>query len=131
MLACCVQALAAEKEAIAHEKEMEVARLRAMQEKQADHQSEQDELRARRYQVSWAGWLPACWCVASEASFFVWQVWWLTCSMTHSIQSGIRLSQVVRKDCMIAPCFTLTIAVTGNFIQKSKAAALHPLCSEP
>lgn len=46
-----LQALAAEKEAIAHEKEMEVARLRAMQEKQADHQSEQDELRARRYQV--------------------------------------------------------------------------------
>lgn len=45
------QALAAEKEAIAHEKEMEVARLQAMQEKQADHQSEQDELRARRYQV--------------------------------------------------------------------------------
>ncbi|WIA11863.1 hypothetical protein OEZ85_011949 [Tetradesmus obliquus] len=44
------QALAAEKEAIAREKEMEVARLRAMQEKQADHQSEQDELRARRYQ---------------------------------------------------------------------------------
>jgi hypothetical protein len=35
---------------------MEVARLRAMQEKQADHQSEQDELRARRYQVRGAGW---------------------------------------------------------------------------
>ncbi len=32
------QELAAEKERIAHEKEMETARLRAMQEKQADHQ---------------------------------------------------------------------------------------------
>lgn len=50
-----MQALAAEKEAIAREKEMEVARLRAMQEKQADHQSEQDELRARRYQVRGTG----------------------------------------------------------------------------
>jgi hypothetical protein len=59
LLACCVvlQALAAQKEAIAREKEMEVARLRAMQEKQADHQSEQDELRARRYQVR----MPGCW----------------------------------------------------------------------
>lgn len=50
-----LQALDAEKEAIAREKEMEVARLRAMQEKQADHQSEQDELRARRYQVRGTG----------------------------------------------------------------------------
>lgn len=54
---CVLQALAAEKEAIAHEKEMEVARLRAMQEKQADRQSEQDELRARRYQVGQRTWL--------------------------------------------------------------------------
>ncbi len=42
----------AEKERIAHEKEMETARLRAMQEKAADKQSELDELRARRYQES-------------------------------------------------------------------------------
>lgn len=42
--------MAAEKERIAHEKEMETARLRAMQERAADKQSELDELRARRYQ---------------------------------------------------------------------------------
>eukprot|EP00798_Chlamydomonas_sp_ICE-L_P011605 gene11605-34309_t len=39
-----------EKDRIAHEKEMETARLRALQEKAADKQSELDELRARRYQ---------------------------------------------------------------------------------
>ncbi|KAG2428584.1 hypothetical protein HYH02_014286 [Chlamydomonas schloesseri] len=44
------QALAAEKERIVKEKEMETARLRAMQERAADKQSELDELRARRYQ---------------------------------------------------------------------------------
>jgi len=43
-------ALAAEKERIAREKEMETARLRAMQERAADKQAELDELRARRYQ---------------------------------------------------------------------------------
>eukprot|EP00775_Hariotina_reticulata_P006096 gene6096-6333_t len=44
------QALAAEAASVAHARELEVARLRSMQEKQADHQSEQDETRARRYQ---------------------------------------------------------------------------------
>lgn len=43
------EALAEERERIAHEKEIEVARLRAQQEKAADKQSELDELRARRY----------------------------------------------------------------------------------
>lgn len=45
-----LQAIAAEKERIAKEKELEVARLRAMQERAADKQAELDELRARRYQ---------------------------------------------------------------------------------
>lgn len=54
-MAIVVQALAAEKAAIARGKELEVARLRALQEKQADHRSEQDELRARRYQVKHVG----------------------------------------------------------------------------
>lgn len=45
-----LQALAAEKERIAKEKELETARLRALQERAADKQSELDELRARRYQ---------------------------------------------------------------------------------
>ncbi|GMH38916.1 hypothetical protein BSKO_06814 [Bryopsis sp. KO-2023] len=44
------QAAAEEKERIAREKELEVARLRAQQEKAADKQAELDELRARRYQ---------------------------------------------------------------------------------
>lgn len=44
------QELAAEKERIAREKEMETARLRSMQERANDKQSEMDELRARRYQ---------------------------------------------------------------------------------
>lgn len=44
------QAIAAEKERAAHEKEMEVARLRSLQERQADRQSEVDEMRARRWQ---------------------------------------------------------------------------------
>lgn len=43
-------ALAAEKARIAKEKELEVARLRALQEKVMDRQSELDELRARRHQ---------------------------------------------------------------------------------
>jgi hypothetical protein len=47
-----VQALAAEKAAAAHEREMEVARLRALQEKVQDTRSAEDELRAKRYQVS-------------------------------------------------------------------------------
>lgn len=42
--------IAMEKERIAKEKEMETARLRAMQERAADKQAELDELRARRYQ---------------------------------------------------------------------------------
>ncbi len=42
--------IAAEKERIAHEKELETARLRAMQERAADKAAELDELRARRYQ---------------------------------------------------------------------------------
>jgi hypothetical protein len=45
------QALAAQKAAVAHSKEMEVARLRALQEKVLDTRSQEDELRARRYQV--------------------------------------------------------------------------------
>jgi len=44
------QAVAEEKERVAKEKELEIARLRAQQEKVADRQSEIDELRARRYQ---------------------------------------------------------------------------------
>ncbi|CAD7697326.1 unnamed protein product [Ostreobium quekettii] len=44
------QELAMEKERIAKEKELETARLRAQQEKAADKQAEEDELRARRYQ---------------------------------------------------------------------------------
>jgi hypothetical protein len=48
----CLQALAAEKAAAAHEREMEVARLRALQEKVQDTRSAEDELRAKRYQVS-------------------------------------------------------------------------------
>jgi hypothetical protein len=47
----CLQALAAEKAAAAHEREMEVARLRALQEKVLDTRSQEDELRAKRYQV--------------------------------------------------------------------------------
>lgn len=42
------QAVAEEQARIAHEKELEVARLRARQEKVADRRSEIDELRARR-----------------------------------------------------------------------------------
>lgn len=42
-------ALAAERERAAREKEMETARLRAMQERAADKQAELDELRARRW----------------------------------------------------------------------------------
>lgn len=49
------QAAAAEKAAAAHEKEMEVARLRALQEKVLDTRSQEDELRARRYQVGGGG----------------------------------------------------------------------------
>jgi hypothetical protein len=45
------QAIAAEKERAAQEKEMEVARLRGLQERVADRQSEVDEMRARRWQV--------------------------------------------------------------------------------
>ena len=41
----------ADKERAAKEKEMEVARLRSLQERAADRQSEEDELRARRWQV--------------------------------------------------------------------------------
>lgn len=55
---CCLcddvgflQAHAAEKAAAAHEREMEVARLRALQEKVQDTRSAEDELRAKRYQV--------------------------------------------------------------------------------
>lgn len=47
----CLQALAAEKAAAAHERELEVARLRALQEKVLDTRSQEDELRAKRYQV--------------------------------------------------------------------------------
>lgn len=46
------QEVLAQKERVAQEKEMETARLRAMQERAADKQSEMDELRARRYQES-------------------------------------------------------------------------------
>lgn len=49
---CNLQELAAEKDRSAREKEAETARLRAMQERAADKQSELDELRARRYQES-------------------------------------------------------------------------------
>lgn len=42
------QALAEEKARLAHEREMEVARLRDAQEKILDRRSEMDELRARR-----------------------------------------------------------------------------------
>jgi hypothetical protein len=68
-------ALAAEKEAAAHEKEMEVARLRAQQERAIDRQGEVDELRARRWAllVEWLDGrdrLPAtsrwCWCPCSD-----------------------------------------------------------------
>jgi hypothetical protein len=45
---------------------MEVARLRAMQEKQADHQSEQDELRARRYQVRLLNCWPTLWVISEH-----------------------------------------------------------------
>jgi len=45
------QALAADKAAAAHERELEVARLRALQEKVQDTRSQEDELRAKRYQV--------------------------------------------------------------------------------
>lgn len=48
---CCPQALAADKAAAAHERELEVARLRALQEKVQDTRSQEDELRAKRYQV--------------------------------------------------------------------------------
>lgn len=44
------QEVLAEKERIAMDKELETAKLRAMQERAADKQSEIDELRARRYQ---------------------------------------------------------------------------------
>uniref|UniRef100_A0A7S0VDS1 Cilia- and flagella-associated protein 45 n=1 Tax=Polytomella parva TaxID=51329 RepID=A0A7S0VDS1_9CHLO len=44
------RALLAEKERLAKEKELETARLRAMQERAADKQAELDEIRARRYQ---------------------------------------------------------------------------------
>lgn len=44
------QEVLAEKERIARDKELETAKLRAMQERAADKQSEIDELRARRYQ---------------------------------------------------------------------------------
>lgn len=53
-MACCKifpQALAADKAAAAHERELEVARLRALQEKVQDTRSQEDELRAKRYQV--------------------------------------------------------------------------------
>ncbi len=50
-IGCCCQALAAEKAAAAHEREMEVARLRALQEQVQDTRSAEDELRAKRYQV--------------------------------------------------------------------------------
>ena len=43
-----------EQERIRKEKEQEVARLRAMQERARDHQAEQDALRAKRNQVSFA-----------------------------------------------------------------------------
>lgn len=49
-----MQALAADKAAAAHEREMEVARLRALQEQVQDTRSAEDELRAKRYQVSTA-----------------------------------------------------------------------------
>jgi hypothetical protein len=49
-MCCAPQALAADKAAAAHEREMEVARLRALQEKMQDTRSQEDELRARRYQ---------------------------------------------------------------------------------
>ena len=42
------QAAAEEREAVAAAKEMETARLRALQQKATDHKSELDELRARR-----------------------------------------------------------------------------------
>lgn len=42
------QALAEEKARLAHEREMEVARLRDVQEKILDRRSEMDELQARR-----------------------------------------------------------------------------------
>ncbi len=41
--------LAAEREAAAHEKELEVSRMRAQQERAIDRQGEVDELRARRW----------------------------------------------------------------------------------
>jgi hypothetical protein len=40
-----------EKDRVAKEKELETARLRAQQEKAADHQAELDELRAMRIQA--------------------------------------------------------------------------------
>ena len=49
--AACGQALAEEKARQAHERELEVARLRAAQEKILDRRSEMDELRARRYRA--------------------------------------------------------------------------------
>jgi hypothetical protein len=62
--------LAAEKAAVARNKELEVARLRALQEKVQDTRSAEDELRARRYQVCVA--VPAmcvCVCVCARARF--------------------------------------------------------------
>lgn len=46
-----LQELAEERERLAKQKELEVARLRAMQEKIQDTRSAQDEERAKRYQV--------------------------------------------------------------------------------
>jgi hypothetical protein len=43
------QAIQDEKERVAQEKELEIARMRAAQEREADKQSELDELRARRH----------------------------------------------------------------------------------
>ena len=48
----CRQALAEEKARQTHERELEVARLRAAQEKILDRRSEMDELRARRCRAS-------------------------------------------------------------------------------
>jgi hypothetical protein len=46
-----LQELAEERERLAKQKELEVARLRAMQEKLQDTRAAQDEERAKRYQV--------------------------------------------------------------------------------
>lgn len=51
-----MQKLAEEKERMAQKKELEVARLRILQERIQDKRSAQDEERAKRYQVCLVHW---------------------------------------------------------------------------